>query len=137
MTRTSQLLVWSFKTPANSVKTRLHLALSSLLDLSNSGSCVDIAVSCLVDHVRSNSFSPEVLRTALLRCLHFSACKIWQRAHGQGFCTQLALRHPQTFEKLSEFLSEQCSQRWISNPQFWYPPLRSGSQHRILSLCFF
>ena len=38
---------------------------------------------------------------------------------------------PQTFEKISEFLSERFSQPWIPKPQFRYPPLRFGSQHRI------
>ena len=40
----------------------------------------------------------------------------------------------------SKFLSERSSQRWIPKPQFWYPPLRLGSQHRIpkpLFLVFF
>ena len=31
----------------------------------------------------------------------------------------------------SEFLSERSSQWWIPKPQFWYPPLRFGSQLRI------
>ena len=40
---------------------------------------------------------------------------------------------PKTFEKLFDFLSERFSRRWIpkSQSQFWYPPLRFGSQHRI------
>ena len=29
------------------------------------------------------------------------------------------------------------SQRWIPKPQFWYPPLRFGSQHRIPEHLFF
>ena len=39
-----------------------------------------------------------------------------------------ALRDPQTFEKMFEFLE---SQGWIPKPQFWYPPLRFGSRQRI------
>ena len=38
--------------------------------------------------------------------------------------------HPK-LSRLSEFLSERFSQRWIPKLQFWYPPLRFGSQHRI------
>ena len=34
------------------------------------------------------------------------------------------------FREPSEFLSERFSQRWIPKLQFWYPPLRFGSQHR-------
>ena len=29
------------------------------------------------------------------------------------------------------------SQQWIPKPQFWYPPLRFGSQHRIPKHLFF
>ena len=38
---------------------------------------------------------------------------------------------PPNFEKVSEFFSERFSQRWMPKPQFWYPPLRFGSQHLI------
>ena len=44
---------------------------------------------------------------------------------------------PPTFEKLSEFLSERFSQRWIPKPQFLYPLLRLGSQLRIPRPLFF
>ena len=50
------------------------------------------------------------------------------------------LRPPQTFEKNSEFFPERfwkISQGWIPKPQFWYPPLRFGSQHRIPKRLFF
>ena len=57
--------------------------------------------------------------------------------NGQFFFTELALRPPQTFEKISEFRSERFSQRWIPKPQFWYPPLRFGSQQRIPEPLFF
>ena len=54
--------------------------------------------------------------------------------------TELALRPPQTFEKNSTFLPERFwkfSQGWIPKPQFWYPPLGLGSQHRIPKHLFF
>ena len=41
------------------------------------------------------------------------------------------LRPPQSFENISEFLSERFSQWWIPKPQSWYPLLRLGSQHWI------
>ena len=42
-----------------------------------------------------------------------------------------------TFEKFSRFLSERFSSLWIPKPQFWCPPLRFGSQHRIPKPMFF
>ena len=44
------------------------------------------------------------------------------------------------FPKNSECFPERfwkISQRWIPKPQFWYPPLRLGSQHRIPKHLFF
>ena len=56
-------------------------------------------------------------------------------------CAKARLRNPDlTFEKNSEFFPERFwkfSQGWIPKPQFWYPPLRFGSQHRIPKHLFF
>ena len=38
-----------------------------------------------------------------------------------GFSTELALRPPQRFERISRFLPGRFSQRWIPKSQFWYP----------------
>ena len=56
-----------------------------------------------------------------------------------GFYTELALRPPQTFEKISEFLfdSERYSEGGDAQNQFPYPLLRFGSQRRIPKLLFF
>ena len=47
-----------------------------------------------------------------------------------GFLYRAGAEVTQTLEKVSKFLSD-FSQQWMPKPQFWYPPLSFGSQHRI------
>ena len=55
--------------------------------------------------------------------------------NGPCFYTELALRRPQTFQKISEFLPKRFSQRWIPKLQFWYPPLRFGFRDLFSVVC--
>ena len=54
-----------------------------------------------------------------------------------GFLHRAGAQTTQTFQKISEFLPERFSRRWIPKPQFWYPPPRFGFQHRIPEPLFF
>ena len=58
---------------------------------------------------------------------------LWMSRYTVQLCfyRELALRPPQTFEKASEFLSGQLSQRWIHKAQFWHPPLKFESRRQI------
>ena len=58
-----------------------------------------------------------------------------------GFLYRAGAETPLNFrEKCSSFSQNDCeqfTQRWIPKPQFWYPPLMFGSQHRIPKHLFF
>ena len=57
-----------------------------------------------------------------------------------GFLYRAGAETPLNFREKFEFFPERfwkISQGWIPKPQFWYPPLRFGSQHRIPKHLFF
>ena len=56
--------------------------------------------------------------------------------NGRALGTGVALRPPRSFEQIAEFLSERFSQQSLLKLQFWYPPQRFGSQHRISRALF-
>ena len=70
-------------------------------------------------------------------------CNVSSKGHlvTAGFlyraCAETALNFREKFRVFSQNDFGKISQGWIPKPQFWYPPLRFGSQHRIPKHLFF
>ena len=104
--------------------------------------CCEIKI-CLSFPQGSKLVARNFIETApRLQCQNFKriSAVCWSSSNGRVFIQSWRWDPPKLSRKIPSFSQKyfaKISQRWIPKPQFWYPPLRFGSQHRIPKHLFF